>query len=832
VGDTPNDAAGHTPTAEQQAVIDARDGTVLVLAAVGSGKTSTLARRIAALLEHDGVAPGRALAVTFTNRAASHMRTALARTVGKRAAQQVHLGTFHALCADILRSGAGEAGLPPDLRVIDEDDADEVLAELGAHTPTKARYRLHADAADVADDKVSVEAWHAGQWSRHPAAADYAQALTAQGAVDFAGLVYLARALLLRDESVRAAWAGRFDAVMVDEVQDTHPSEFAVLRILAQSARSRCFVGDLDQTIYSWRGSAPQALLDQVRADLGPARELSLTASFRATHALVEVADTVASDMPARASQVRPADGLDPGTPPRLLQFGDEEHEHVGVAHDIAQAIAAGALAKDCAVLARSNREVVSLAAAFARANVPCTTVEQLRYFRRAEVKDALALARLVVNPADEGAARRAARRLVRAADADTLRALRVEGRPVGLRVADLLDPACIAGGDPLAGLDTSDVVVLDTETTGLDPTVDEVIELAAVRMRDGIVSEAPSDRLELLLKNTVPVGNSADVHGITDARLAADGLPPAEALAQLRDFIGASPIAGHNVAFDQAMLLAHGRRVGVEMDLAIAWDTLPAARRLIAAPRHTLGTLVDQLGLAVTPTHRAMDDVLATAALMVALRPRAHKTAARRRALITQFAPTFARLRGALARWAGLSLRAGDLVQVIIDEALAPMVRRDPRRSAGLAELPARLAALDDTTELAVGSPSLAVQRVLDRATLTRDVDALDAADGARIITVHQSKGLEFERVWVPGLVDGGLPSFRSIDDEDALNEERRVFYVAITRARRHLTLTWHAQRRFGRIADLSRFVEPIRSLCVEPAPPGPSAQSPNVSR
>lgn len=124
----PSPANGPPPTAEQQAVIDHQDGNLVVLAAVGSGKTTTLGRRIARALEQ-GIRPERVLALTFTNRAAMHMRESLERVVAPEIAQKVCLSTFHALCSRILRSANEAAGLPSDFRILDEDDAQELLAD-------------------------------------------------------------------------------------------------------------------------------------------------------------------------------------------------------------------------------------------------------------------------------------------------------------------------------------------------------------------------------------------------------------------------------------------------------------------------------------------------------------------------------------------------------------------------------------------------------------------------------------------------------------------------------------------------------------------------------
>jgi DNA helicase II / ATP-dependent DNA helicase PcrA len=493
------------PTPEQQAVIEAQHGTLLVLAAVGSGKTTTLSHRVARALQ-DGVKAHELLALTFTNRAADHMREALAKAVGARVASQVTLSTFHALCNRILRQHAERAGLPTDFRILDEDDAEELMRELGMDQPRKALYAIHADASAVPLGEASVELWATGGFSPRGDARIYVEALGERGAVDFAGLVLLTRALLLRDADCRALWGDRFSSVLVDEVQDTHLSEYEVLSVLAANARSFCLVGDLDQTIYGWRGSAPQTLLARLDRDFGPVHKLELTANFRATRALLAVADRLAEGLSNRVSHVLAPDGADQGERPTLHAYATEAEEHAAIARSMGARLAAGADARQLAVLVRTNQQVGDVGQAFAEQGVPATTVEQFRFYRRAEIKDALALARLVYDRGDEQAARRVARRLVRGVGERTVRRILDEAATCGLRLADLLNQRAVDEGDPLWGLGTPDVVVLDTETTGIQAGRDEVIEVAAQRLRGGRISPASHDRMAALLKNTQPL--------------------------------------------------------------------------------------------------------------------------------------------------------------------------------------------------------------------------------------------------------------------------------------------------------------------------------------
>ncbi|MFM2248772.1 MAG: hypothetical protein RL071_4847, partial [Pseudomonadota bacterium] len=257
------------PTAEQAAVIAAQDGAILVLAAVGSGKTTTISRRVARALD-ERIQPERMLALTFTNRAAQQLRDSLAAVVGAALARRVGLGTFHALCNRVLRAAPAAAGLPPDLRVLDEDDALELMVERCGLPMSEAKQQasaLHTAASAAPMGSCRAATWHEGGLLDAAWLPTYLDALRELGAVDFAGLVYLTRALLTEhDESVHR-WSTAVDLVQVDEVQDTHLSEYEVLRVMASRARSLCLVGDLDQTIYSWRGSDPAVLLHQVEAD-------------------------------------------------------------------------------------------------------------------------------------------------------------------------------------------------------------------------------------------------------------------------------------------------------------------------------------------------------------------------------------------------------------------------------------------------------------------------------------------------------------------------------------------------------------------------------------
>ena len=783
-------------TPDQEAIARARSGTVLVLAAVGAGKTTVLTERISRALR-DGQDPARVLAVTFTNRAATHLRDSLEKSATSPSAK-VQARTFHSLCAWILRSEARFAGLLPDFWIYDEEDCLELLRLLGVES--QGLYDLHRDASSVPLGQASVDLYYQGGFSTLPWASDYIRELTNRGAVDFAGLVFLARALLSSDPAVAEKWSRRFDMVSVDEIQDTHISEYEVLRCLAKGSRSLCMVGDLDQTIYGWRGSQPDELLEQLEQDFGPVQRLSLDENFRATRELLAVSDRIASRMSSRATHVRPHSSLPTGQPPVILRVPTETQENTSVASACADLVRMGAEPHRIAVLTRTNRQADAIAAALKPLDVPHTTAEQMRFFRRREIKDVVSVLHLVMDPSAEGAARRIALRLIPGVGRETVKTLLTEGGRAGLRLVDLFDSMTIKNGDPYWGYDEGEVVVIDTETTGLSHTEDEVVEIAGIRLRGNTIA----DRFHRFVRPSRSVGNSQNVHGWSDAYLAQHGEEPAVVYRDFAEFIGGCPVAGHNVGFDVRMLEAGAPRAGVDLKLKIAFDTLISSRRLLSTHSHRLDQLAQTLGLASRPSHQAMDDVEATIELARALAPRIREAVSTRNALIQKYGPKFEEFRKCVDFWRWCGLRPGSLVRDVLKRTRVLEANADSRqRQRNIESLRSRIARMDDQES----EPLESLRRILDKIALSKESDHLDEEPGVRLITVHQAKGLEFDHVFIPGLVEDGFPSYFAKRDGN-IEEERRLFYVAVTRARVGLVMTCHGENERGWQRQPSRFM------------------------
>jgi len=815
---------------EQRAIVERRSGPVLALAPAGTGKTTVLTERVASALDA-GVPPERILCVTFTNRAARELRARiLARFpgIGTRLAPR----TFHQLCADILRREAKRVGLMVDFSVCPDHDSVAMLKRI---------LQCPED-----DDKEAVQVyqrlqetklrWPTNQllwplgatWARagfedarqREAAQKYERGLGQWQLVDFADLVLYVRALFKAVPNVLEHWAGRYDLVQVDEIQDTHLSEYEVVATLARQSGNLALFGDLDQTIYEWRGATPSRVLTRFEADFGACFKAHLTDNHRATRTLIRAADTFAASFDRRETRLAPAAACPDGEP---IQ------EHVaesvsGEADWIARRVKAladddGVSLPAIGILAPANWYCEEIARALARHRVPHLTAARVAFFRRPEIADALAYLNLILNPGATRDALRVWERSTRGLGHRVLNRIQREGRPHGLRLVDFFQVETFEAGDPhgplLEAYDHGKIVVFDLETTGLDEARDEIVEIGALRLECGRRSAV----YLTLVRPSVPVGESEWFHGLSDERLQLEGRPPEEAIGRLLRAAEGALLVGHNSGrFDLRMLAAEADRLGLSFTPGPSADTLDLARRFVDREPYTLDALAETLRLPHRPTHRAGADVATTADLLAWLVERARRGVRQRRALVAECGSEFEVLARQLAGWRAslATTRPPDLLRRVLDESgQRERVASEPARRAALDELVRIFEAEDDPAE----APAAALRSALDRAALATQVDLLaNAEQRVPVLTIHQAKGLEFDVVFVAGCSDGDLPRRRSMADRRG-EEERRLFYVALTRARRTLVLSRAAYSDGGRPKARSPFLAVLGNALV-PAP------------
>ncbi len=812
-------------------MIQATRGPVLVLAPVGSGKTSVLALRLHRALA-EGFDAARCLCLTFTNRAARELRERLAALRGSDGGNptgDVEVRTFHGFCAALLRTEAEEAGLRPDFGIYDDGESEDLLGRLIARqgensgaaaggalpeadlSAREIYFRWGRLLSALPGSECRPEVVPARVLSGQPDLLRrvirlYLRELGERNVLDFPLLVYRSRALFNASPAMRSRWEQRYDWIQVDEIQDTHRSEWEVVRLLAYGHGNLALFGDLDQTIYGWRGSEPGRILDEFEREFDAPGRYTLSLNQRGTRSTLELADRIASGLRSRQTGMRPADGLPEGEPVEWILAGTPREEAAEVVRHILRRFSVDPESRgSTALLCRGNRLGRMVRDALEDAGVPAACEEDLRFTSRPEVRALLAPLRLLVNPEDLGALRRWLGWYARdRALHEAMLKIHRYGPECHLRITDMVRPDTQRLGDPYAPLlkawDERFLIVLDFETTGLDTERDEIVEIACQRHS----SNLEIDRFHRLLRPAVDPGASSKVHGISAEQLRREGHDPQEALRDLLAYLGDELVCGHNLAFDLAILESNCRRLGLAPPELPAADTLWIARRVVGTGSMKLGDLRRRLGLSTEPTHRAMDDVSATAELLKALLPLLDESREDREDLVREHREFFRPCFEQLQRWRSLSatLRPWELCEYIAaDPAFTTRLPTDDPRRSAVDRLVAWLKALDEAAgmEDRLLPPRSALREYVSHSAMARPVDLL-APGTVPVLTIHAAKGMEFDHVYLYHAARGTIPDFRN-DSGDKREEERRVLYVAVTRARRSLTIS--ASRRSGRGHD-----------------------------
>ena len=409
-----------------------QDCALLVLAGAGTGKTGTLAARVAWLVQQ-GADPQRLLLITFSRRAAGEMAARAGRLLHRLAGLPAsvappHLpwcGTFHSVAARLLRDEARHVGLNEGFTVLDRSDAEDLMAQARqaqglAETTGRTRFPLAATCAAIHSRCINTRAPLAEVLREHypwcavhetalaPLFATYAAAKAAQHSLDFDDLL-LAWWHLLQAPAIAGRLRARFDHVLVDEVQDVNALQADIVHALRPGGQGLTAVGDDAQAIYAFRGADPCHLRALPSRCTPPAQVLTLTQNYRSTPSILAAANAVVAQAAVgHALQLRShrADGLRP----RIVTVADEAAEARGVADAVLAEREAGILLRRQAVLFRTATHSAALELELVRRQVPFVKYGGLRFLEAAHVKDVLAVLRWADNPTARGAAARCAR--------------------------------------------------------------------------------------------------------------------------------------------------------------------------------------------------------------------------------------------------------------------------------------------------------------------------------------------------------------------------------------------------------------------------------------
>jgi DNA helicase-2/ATP-dependent DNA helicase PcrA len=393
---------------QQRKAVAAPEGQILVLAGPGSGKTRVLTHRIAYVIDSLGVRPDQILAVTFTNKAAREMGERADKLLGRP--NGVWLGTFHGICARILRREVSYLPLAPNFVIFDADDqvalVRRAVRDLNLDEKMYRPASVHGVISNAKNNLMTPEQLPVKNYREEVIQrvyARYQQLLLENNAVDFDDLLMLAVQLFWENPSVRERYAQRFHHVLVDEFQDTNGTQYELVKAFSSYHHNLFVVGDEDQSIYRWRGADYHNVM-RFESDYPAHQKILLEQNYRSTQMVLDAATAVIRrNLHRTHKELFTSRG--PGDKIVLYEASDDHAEAAYVVDSIRQWLdnrKSGAKGGDFAVMYRTNAQSRLLEEAFLRAGIPYRLVGAQRFYGRREVKDVLAFLRLVHNPSDE----------------------------------------------------------------------------------------------------------------------------------------------------------------------------------------------------------------------------------------------------------------------------------------------------------------------------------------------------------------------------------------------------------------------------------------------
>ncbi|WP_302397382.1 ATP-dependent helicase [Eggerthella sinensis] len=689
----------------QREAVVTTEGPLLVLAGAGSGKTRVLTYRIANLIENHNVAPWEILAITFTNKAAAEMRERLNGLVGPRS-RGMWVSTFHSMCVRMLRSDADKLGFTRNFTIYDVDDQKRLYKEIMAEfdiDPKRFPVNALMNRISTAKNELVVPSAfekEANDPVGKVAARVYGrlqERLKAANAFDFDDLLLYAFLLLKNHEDVLQAYQNRFRYIMVDEYQDTNHAQYSITGLLAAGHENIMVVGDDDQSIYSWRGADLRNILE-FEQDYPKAHTVKLEQNYRSVGNVLAAANAVIANNQHR-KQKKLFTAAEDGEKIQVYMAADERDEGRWIAGEIEKQRAQGLTYSQMAVFYRTNAQSRMLEDMLLRAGVPYRIVGGTRFFDRAEIRDVMAYLTLIVNPADDIAAKRV---------------INVPRRGIGKASIERIEQFAREMG--MTFMEGAELAIVDPELRA--STRQSIGEFV------GLINEART--------------YGGDLRKVIEAIVDKSGLIAA--------------LQAENT--DEA----RGRVENIQEFLGVVdefSDTHEDEEAMFEAPTAGGAELADEEAAAA-----------ASAAAIPA----------------SADAPT-----GSFYAFAG----AAD------NQVSSPAEQSDGS--------PVRVLRGDSLADF------------IEWVRLRTDLDTV-AEDGhaVTLMTVHSSKGLEFDCVFVAGMEETLFPHMNSVGDAAGIEEERRLAYVAITRARQRLFLTCaYARQIFGQTSSnpISRFIQEIPS-------------------
>lgn len=838
---------------KQQQVINELNQNILLSAGAGTGKTNVLSYRVANILNKNRANVDEILCLTFTNKACRELKNRITSQLDFETANKITIRTIHGFAYQVITTTAKKAQtIFKEFVIFDDEDQKTLIRQTIANFPKaraldiqyivncieqlkQERALKHIYTEDIEADYTTIFHQHLKfnktfnqqqsdnlikffQFDGLNIIINYELALQQMHGLDYKDLIANAYRLF-QDENICSSWRKRYKYIMIDEMQDTSSFEYTMLEKLFP-ANNIMLCGDEFQTIYEWRGSNPQKILTAFTEKYNPLI-INFNENYRSTKLLLEMAyntlinlfckETIlhsyAKNLLSKSSEL--------GHKIELKQANSLANEAQWIFQNIVNLLPLVKTPTQIAILVRQNNYLQNLtlhlnylANIYNQKNqeepIHFIQIDNIRFFKRQEIKDVLSIMKYLINPNDYLSLQRILINLIPNIGIRTIKQISsAEYLQNGLRLSDFINanfqnPNYEPFSDLISAYLSKDVIVFDIEGTGTDIFADNIIQLSAIKIRKG----KKIAEFNRYLKSDKPVGDSEKVHHISDEYLQTHGENPKLVLQEFCQFIQDAIITGHNIrGYDMDILnqnlLKHNLKPVNFSN--INFDTLDLVRRFYPnLPNHKLEFLSNHFQFETKSNHNSLDDVFATWELLhKLLEDKIISTAKKRSELINKQKNKFIHVAQIFQKLHNIlndNLLLENLIAQIVKEFDLVNIYKANATQDGAIRLENirnlfRLA----KAELNSHRGTNGIKELLQYASLSNtDLDALTSSHPKiPIITIHQAKGLEFDYEFLAGMNDDIFPSYFSTRNGSITEEEKRLFYVAITRAKKALFLS-----------------------------------------
>lgn len=838
---------------KQQQVINELNQNILLSAGAGTGKTNVLSYRVANILNKNRVNANEILCLTFTNKACRELKNRITSQLDFETANKITIRTIHGFAYQVITTTAKKAQtIFKEFVIFDDEDQKTLIRQTIANFPKaraldiqyivncieqlkQERALKHIYTEDIEADYTTIFHQHLKfnktfnqqqsdnlikffQFDGLNIIINYELALQQMHGLDYKDLIANAYRLF-QDENICSSWRKRYKYIMIDEMQDTSSFEYTMLEKLFP-ANNIMLCGDEFQTIYEWRGSNPQKILTAFTEKYNPLI-INFNENYRSTKLLLEMAyntlinlfckETIlhsyAKNLLSKSSEL--------GHKIELKQTNSLANEAQWIFQNIVNLLPLVKTPTQIAILVRQNNYLQNLTLHLnylaniynqknQEAPIHFIQIDNIRFFKRQEIKDVLSIMKYLINPNDYLSLQRILVNLIPNIGIRTIKQISsAEYLQNGLRLSDFINanfqnPNYEPFSDLISAYLSKDIIVFDIEGTGTDIFADNIIQLSAIKIRKG----KKIAEFNRYLKSDKPVGDSEKVHHISDEYLQTHGENPKLVLQEFCQFIQDAIITGHNIrGYDMDILnqnlLKHNLKPVNFSN--INFDTLDLVRRFYPnLPNHKLEFLSNHFQFETKSNHNSLDDVFATWELLhKLLEDKIIPTAKKRNELINKQKNKFIHVAQIFQKLHSIlndNLLLENLITQIVKEFDLVNIYKANATQDGAVRLENirnlfRLA----KAELNSHRGTNGIKELLQYASLSNtDLDALTSSHPKiPIITIHQAKGLEFDYEFLAGMNDDIFPSYFSTRNGSITEEEKRLFYVAITRAKKALFLS-----------------------------------------